>query len=112
MSQFDELHLLDLRQVEAITQMAQKVQYDLQGLFTISQNIAVVEQQLEHKRVGMLSAREVEEEKINEQIQGLRGEWEKNLLALKASVFNTSNTLRQLHMQRQDLLKPKISEGE
>lgn len=100
----DALHLVDLRQVEVIQEMAQQVQTDLQGYWELGQAIAVAKQRSTHKKLNLAQAEKVTEEQIAKAREEVTKEQEKQLMAIKAAVFNATNTLRQLHERRQNMI--------
>jgi len=77
----DKLHALDLQQIEWITKLQARL----------------AEAKRDHERVGI----PLDQPVTDEQIETLLGQQEKILLAAKAGIFNTNNTLKQLHDKRQ-----------
>lgn len=101
----DQLHLLDLRQVEVVQSMITQVSSDLGELYQIQQQIAVTEQRKTKKKLHQAVVEPIPMETIDAARDESEVEWEKTLMGIKASVFNTTNTLKQLHDRRLALLQ-------
>jgi len=96
----DRLHQLDLQQVEWITKLAARLQDDLKTWNSLTHVIALAEGKRDHERVGMA----VDQTVTDEQLEAIVSQQEKILLAAKAGIFNTNNTLKQLHDRRQVII--------
>jgi len=108
----DALHLLDLRQIEVIRQMVQQVNSDLQAYWELEQAIAVGLQRSTHKKLKLKAAEKVSEEEIAQALDEVEKEAEKQLMAVKAAVFNATNTLRQLHDRRKMMIDSVNAQAE
>ncbi len=93
----DKLHQLDIQQIEWITKLNSRLQDDLKTYSQLTHVIALAEAKRDHERVGI----PLDQPVTDEQIETLLGQQEKILLAAKAGIFNTNNTLKQLHDKRQ-----------
>jgi len=96
-STHDKLHQLDLQQIEWITKLTSRLQDDLKTWNSLTHVIALAESKRDHERVGMV----VDQSVSDEQLEAIVSQQEKILLAAKAGIFNTNNTLKQLHDRRQ-----------
>tara|TARA_Y100001973_G_C5152296_1_gene308787 strand:- start:283 stop:630 length:348 start_codon:yes stop_codon:yes gene_type:complete len=93
----DKLHALDLQQIEWITKLQARLADDLKTYNQLVHLTALAEAKQDRERVGIALDQPV----TDEQIETLLQQQEKILLAAKAGIFNTNNTLKQLHDKRQ-----------
>ena len=93
----DKLHALDLQQIEWITKLQARLADDLKTYNQLPHLVALADAKRDHERVGI----PLDQPVTDEQIETLLGQQEKILLAAKAGIFNTNNTLMQLHDKRQ-----------
>jgi len=101
-----ELHALDLRQIEAIEQLVAQLQDELKNLNTYKAAHAVALQKRQQVRIGAPGTEELTPEQVEKGIAQLERAQVSHVLAAKAAVFSTSNTLNQLHANRTALLQP------
>jgi hypothetical protein len=101
-----QLHSLDLRQIEAITQLQAQLNAELQNIATYQNAIAVALQGRQHIKLEIPGSKKITEEQVEKEITQLEKAFEKHVTAAKAALFNTSNTINQLHKNRVNLLAP------
>lgn len=93
-------HQIDLHQIEVITKLHTKLGADLQLWNTYLQALALNEVQGNRERLR-LATHEEGKPPTEEQGQQLVQQQTQIIKSLKHSIWNTSNTLKQLHEQRE-----------
>jgi len=94
----ERLYEINLREFERLQKQSSRLQSEITGYIQTLTLEALAEAQLDHVKVGIDTDHTVDQ--VEGVISGLRDKREKQLRAAKASIFNCSNDLKQLHDRR------------
>ena len=94
----EKLHEIDLRDFERVQKLSSRMQSEINSFSQMLQAESLAEAKLDHVKVGLTEDNTVEE--VEKMIDVIKHKKIQQLKAMKASVFNCSNDLKQLHDRR------------
>ena len=94
----ERLYEINLREFERLQKQSSRLQSEISSYVQTLTLEALAEAQLDHVKVGIDTEHTVDQ--VEEVIHTLQDKREKQLRAAKASIFNCSNDLKQLHDRR------------
>jgi len=94
----DKLHEIDLRDFERVQKLSARLHSEIKNYSQMLQAESLTEAKLDHVKVGLVEDNTVED--VEKMIDTIRFKKIQQLKAIKASVFNCSNDLKQLHDRR------------
>lgn len=104
-------HLLDLRQIEFIQQLATQLHAGLGAYQQLQQSVALLEGQANNIRAGVALDGPADLDETHARQEEARANSVRLLSVMKAEVFNASNTLKQLHEARKRILSEDSDNG-
>ncbi len=94
----DRLHEIDLRDFERVQKLSARLQSEISNYAQLLNAESLSEAKMDHVRVGLVDDATVEQ--VDTLIESIKEKKVQQLKAIKASVFNCSNDLKQLHDRR------------
>ena len=94
----EKLHEIDLRDFERVQKLSARLHSEIKNYNQMLQAESLTEAKLDHVKVGLVEDSTVED--VEKMIDTIRFKKIQQLKAIKASVFNCSNDLKQLHDRR------------
>jgi len=94
----EKLHEIDLRDFERVQKLCSRMQSEISSFSQMLQAESLAEAKLDHVKVGLTEENTIQE--VEKMIITIKHKKIQQLKAIKASVFNCSNDLKQLHDRR------------